>query len=131
MELSLSVRPAFKRSATRQSRLSHMADAAEMESLAIMRLLSHESTPVAAVRVVSDGEERGVPFDFECALDSLGQLQLWRLFPQPPAAPGVLPDLIRSRLTSCRATMILARCFDHCVERLTQDIAYGSSRRQG
>jgi len=40
-----------------------MADAAEMESLAIMRLLSHEGTPVAAVRVVSDGEERGVPFD--------------------------------------------------------------------
>ena len=72
MELSLSVRPDFNRSATRQSRLSHMADAAEVESLAIMRLLSHGSTPVvAAVRMVSEGEERGVPFDFECGLDSL------------------------------------------------------------
>jgi len=66
-----------------------MADAAEMESLAIMRLLSHESTPVAAVRVVSDGEERGVPFDFECALDSLGRLHLWRLFPKTPPPWGV------------------------------------------
>ena len=47
-----------------------MADAAEMESLAIARL-SHEGTSVVAVRVVSDGEERGVPFDFECGLDSL------------------------------------------------------------
>ena len=65
-----------------------MADVAEMESLAIMRLLSHEGTPVVAVGVVSDGEERGVPFDFECALDSLGRLQLWRLFPQALAALG-------------------------------------------
>ena len=37
------VRPTgFQRSATRQPRLSHMADVAEMDSLAIMRLLSHE-----------------------------------------------------------------------------------------
>ena len=85
-------------------------------------------SPCEWSRTGRKGERRSI---FECALDSLGQLQLWRLFPQPPAAPGVLPDLIRSRLTSCRATMILARCFDHCVERLTQDIAYGSSRRQG
>ena len=96
-----------------------MADAAEMESLAIMQLLSHEGTPVAAVRVISDGEERGVAVRFECALDSLGRLQLWRLFPQAPAAPGLLPDLIRFGLTSCRATIILARCLDHFVERLT------------
>jgi nucleoside phosphorylase len=41
----------------RQPRLSHMADAAEMASLAIMRLLSHEGIPVVTVRVVSDGEE--------------------------------------------------------------------------
>jgi len=95
-----------------------MADAAEMESLAIMRLLSHESTPVAAVRVVSDGEERGVPFDFECALDSLGRLHLWRLFPKTPPPWGV------ARFDPVRADELqgndhLGRCLDHFVERLT------------
>ena len=55
--MSLYVRPAFKGLAMRQPRLSHMTDAAEMASLAIMRLLSHEGIPVVTVRVVSDGEE--------------------------------------------------------------------------
>jgi adenosylhomocysteine nucleosidase len=101
-----------------KSGLSHMGDAAEMESLAIMRLLSHEGTPVVAVRVVSEAKETRVPCDFERTLDSLGQLRLWRLFPQVARRPWVLPDVIRFGLTGYRATMILARFLDRFVERL-------------
>jgi adenosylhomocysteine nucleosidase len=102
-----------------KSGLSHIGDAAEMESLAVMRLLSHEGIPVVAVRVVSDGEETEVPCDFERTLDSLGRLRLWRLFPQVVRRPWLLPDVVRFGLTSRRATMILARFLDHFVERLT------------
>jgi adenosylhomocysteine nucleosidase len=101
-----------------KSGLSHIGDAVEMESLAIMRLLSHEGTPVVAVRVVSDGKETRVPCDFERTLDSLGQLRLWRVFPQVARRPWVLPDVIRFGLTSYRATMILARFLDRFVEQL-------------
>jgi adenosylhomocysteine nucleosidase len=102
-----------------KSGLSHIGDGAEMESLAVMRLLSHEGIPVVAVRVVSDGQETGMPCDFERTLGSLGRLRLWRLFPQVARRPWLLPDVIRFGLTSRRATMILARFLDHFVERLT------------
>jgi adenosylhomocysteine nucleosidase len=101
-----------------KSGLNHLGDAAEMESLAMMRLLSHGGTPVVAVRVVSDAQETRVPCDFERTLDCLGQFRLWRLFPQVARRPWVLPDVMRFGLTSYRATMILARFLDRFVERL-------------
>jgi hypothetical protein len=101
-----------------------------MESLAIMRLPSHESTPVVAVRVVSDGEERGAPFDFECALDSLGRLQLWRLFPQAPVRPGVVQDLIRIGPTRCGQRSLWLAPAVILSNHSFPDLAYGSSRRQ-
>jgi hypothetical protein len=54
-----------------------------------------------------------------------------RCFLRRPSALGVLQDLIRFGLTSYGVTIIFGRFLDQLSNDSLQEIAYGSSRRQG
>jgi adenosylhomocysteine nucleosidase len=98
--------------------LSQKGDAADMESLGIMKQFSHIGIPGVAVRVIADPAEMDMPCDFEAALDSRGRIRLRHLVAQMARRPQALPGLLRFGLLTHRATVTLARFLDRFVERL-------------
>ena len=101
-----------------KSRLIGAGDAAEMETLEVMRRLAREGVPAVAVRAISDSVEVGVPCDFEATLDHRGQIRFSRLLLQLIRRPLELAAFARFGLSSRRATIRLARHLDRFVERL-------------
>ena len=98
--------------------LAHAGDAADMESLAVMQQLSREMIPAVAIRVIADTARDSVPYDFEAALDSQGQIRLWRLAPELIIRPWMLAHAMQLGIKCRRATMTLAGYLDRFVQQL-------------
>jgi hypothetical protein len=101
--------------------LAHAGDAVEMESFWIMQKLSRELIPAVAIRAVADTVWESVPYDFEPALDSDGQIRILRLFPQIVSRPWALPQAVRFGLICRRATIRLAAYLDSLARRLAAE----------
>jgi hypothetical protein len=106
-------------------RLASLGDAADMESLPLMKQWSARGIPSLAVRVILDPVEMPMTCDFEAAMDAHGQVRLTQILAQLARRPQLLPDFFRlARQSRCSLT-ILARFLDRFFELLDrQSSAY-------
>lgn len=88
--------------------LAPLAQAADMESYAILEQAAACRIPAVAIRAVSDAHDQTLPYDFCRALDSRGHLSLLRLFGHIARRPHGLPELLRLGRTSRAAAASLA-----------------------
>jgi adenosylhomocysteine nucleosidase len=101
-----------------KSRLARAAEAAEMESLTLIQQWAREGVPAVAIRAIADAAGDEVPYDFEAASDSAGQVRLTSVFVQTISRIWELPSLTRFGIASWRATISLARYLNRFVEEL-------------
>ena len=101
-----------------KARLGGLADAVDMESLAILTETRRAGIAAVAVRSVADTAQYDIPCDFSQMLDERGRMHLWRLAIEPLRTPQRLPALIRFALASRRAACRLAGFLDGYMEAL-------------
>ena len=111
---------AIARTAEDKLRLGELADAVDMESLAILRETERWGIPAIAVRSVADTAQRDLPCDFSRMVDERGQMRMWRVAIEPFRAPQRLPALIQFAIASRRAAWSLARFLDRYVDALSR-----------
>jgi adenosylhomocysteine nucleosidase len=113
--------PRIARTAAEKARLASLADAADMESLPLMKQWSALGIPALALRVILDPVEMPMTCDFEAAMDAHGQVRIMRILAQVARQPQLLPDFLRLAMQSHRVLKILARFLDRLFERLDQN----------
>ena len=107
--------PRIVRTVKEKTRLAAQGDAADMESLP---LLKSWSFPSLALRVVLDPVEMPMTCDFDQAMDAHGQVRIARIVAQLARQPQLLPDFLRLARQSRRCLAILAGFLDKLFERL-------------
>jgi hypothetical protein len=110
--------PRIARTIAEKVRLAGVGDAADMESLILMKQWSARGLPALALRVILDPVEMPMSCDFEAAMDAHGQVQIARILAQLARRPQLLPDFLRLARQSRCSLMILARFLDRFFERL-------------
>ncbi|MFZ0961559.1 MAG: hypothetical protein WAO35_11700 [Terriglobia bacterium] len=110
--------PRIARTMEEKVRLANMGDAADMESLILMKQWSARGVPSLAVRVILDPVEMPMTCDFEAAMDAHGQVQIARILAQLARQPQLLPDFLHLAWQSRRVFAILARFLDRFLEDL-------------
>jgi len=109
---------AILRTAEDKARLGDLAEAVDMESLAILTETRRAGVAAVAVRSVADTAECDLPCDFGKMVDEHGRMRLWRVALEPLRAPHRLPALIRFARASHRAACRLAGFLDRYLETL-------------
>jgi adenosylhomocysteine nucleosidase len=110
--------PRIARTMAEKVRLENWGDAADMESLPLMKQWSARGIPSLALRVILDPVEMPMTCDFEAALDAHGQVRITKILAQLARRPQLLPDFLLLARQSRRSLMILARFLDRFFERL-------------
>jgi len=87
-------------------------DAADMESLHLMKLWAARGIPSVALRVILDPAEMPMTCDFESAMDVQGQIQILKILAQLILHPQRLPDFLHLGLQSHHVLRRLARFLD-------------------
>jgi adenosylhomocysteine nucleosidase len=100
-------------------RLSHSADAVEMESFSILAEAAAANVPSIAIRAVSDSLGEDLPLNFSEMLDASGKVQYARVAAALVRTPQRLPALLRLGRQSRRAAKELARFLDSYVTSLS------------
>jgi nucleoside phosphorylase len=110
--------PRIVRTVAEKVRLASLGDAADMESLPLMKQWTDRAIPSLALRVILDPVERPMTCDFESAMDSQGQVRIAKILAQLARHPQLLPDFLHLARQSRHALQILAqfldRFFDQC-----------------
>jgi nucleoside phosphorylase len=119
--------PRIARTHEEKARLAALADAADMESLPLMKQWSTLGIPSLALRVILDPVEMPMTVDFESAMDAHGQVQIAKILAQLGRRPHLLPDFIRLARQSRRTLKILAQFLDRFFEELERSTADSSS----
>jgi len=104
--------PGIARTVAEKTRLATLGDAADMESLPMMKQWSMRGIPSLALRVILDPVEMPMSCDFEAALDAHGQVRITRILAQLAGRPQLLPDFLRLWRISHRSMKILAMFLD-------------------
>jgi hypothetical protein len=104
--------PRIARTIAEKERLANLGDAADMESLPLMKLWSTRGIPSLALRVILDPVEMPMTCDFEAAMDAHGQVRITQILAQLARRPQLLPDFLHLARQSRRSLMILARFLD-------------------
>ena len=115
---SLITLPHIARTIEEKLHLASLGDAADMESLPLMKQWSARGIPSLALRVILDPAEMPMTCDFEAAMDAHGQVQITKILGQLARRPQFLPDFIHLARQSRRCLMILARFLDRFFEGL-------------
>ena len=110
--------PCIARTIAEKVRLASLGDAADMESLPLMKQWSARGIPSLALRVILDPVEMPMTCDFEAAMDAHGQVRITQLLAQLARRPQLVPDFLRLARESRRVLTILARFLDRFFERL-------------
>jgi adenosylhomocysteine nucleosidase len=110
--------PRIARTIAEKVRLASWGNAADMESLPLMKQWSARGIPSLALRVILDPVEMPMTCDFEAAMDAHGQVRIMKVMAQLARRPQLLPDFLRLAAQSRRVLMILARYLDRFFERL-------------
>jgi nucleoside phosphorylase len=113
--------PCIARTMEEKARLASLGDAADMESLPLMKQWSTRGVPSIALRVILDPVEMPMTCDFEAAMDAHGQVQITKILAQLTRHPQLLPDFLHLAKQSRRALKILARFLDQFFERLDRE----------
>ena len=87
--------PRIARTIEEKVRLASLGDAADMESLTLMKQWSARGIPSLALRVILDPVEMPMTCDFEAAMDAHGQVRITEdpgpVGPPAPTSPGLPP----------------------------------------
>jgi adenosylhomocysteine nucleosidase len=110
--------PRIARTAAEKASLASLAEAADMESLILMKQWSACGVPSLALRVILDPVEMPMTCDFEAAMDAHGQVRITRILAQLARRPQLLPDFINLARQSHRSLLTLAKFLDGLFERL-------------
>jgi nucleoside phosphorylase len=110
--------PRIARTQEEKARLATLADAADMESLPLMRQWAALGIPSLALRVILDPVETPMTVDFESAMDAHGQVQIAKILAQLAHRPQLLPDFIHLARQSRRTLKVLADFLDLFFEKL-------------
>jgi nucleoside phosphorylase len=110
--------PRVARTIKEKAHLATLADAADMESLTLMKQWSALAIPSLALRVILDPVEMPLTCDFEAAMDAQGQVRITQILAQLARQPQLLPDFLRLARQSRRVLKVLARFLDRFFERL-------------
>jgi len=102
-------------------RLSAVADAVEMESLAVLSEAAVHGVPAVAIRAVSDAVDTDLPCDFSAALDERGQIRLGSILLQLALRPNRFPALLRFARDCRDAARKLALFLDAYTSHLAGD----------
>ena len=111
------------RTVAEKARLASFGEAADMESLTLMKVWSAQGIPSLALRVILDPVDMPMTCDFEAAMDPHGQVRITRILAQLARQPHLLPDFLRLARQSRRVLKILARFLDQFFERLDRQNA--------
>jgi nucleoside phosphorylase len=114
--------PRIARTIAEKARLASLGDAADMESLTLMKQWSVRGIPSLALRVILDPVEMPMTCDFESAMDAHGQVRITRILAQLARRPQLLPDFLHLARQSRRSLKILARFLDRFFEHLDRQI---------
>ena len=104
--------PRIARTVSEKTHLASLGDAADMESLLLMKQWSAHGIPSLALRVILDPVDMPMTCDFEAAMDADGQVQITRVLAQLAHGPHLLPDFLRLWRMSHRCLGTLARYLD-------------------
>jgi nucleoside phosphorylase len=114
--------PRVARTVEEKTRLASSGDAADMESLPVMKEWSTRGIPCLAVRVIVDPVEVPMTCDFESTMDAHRQVQVTRILAQLAHHPQLLPDFLRLARQSRRSLKILATFLDRFFEHLGRQL---------
>jgi hypothetical protein len=120
---SLITLPHIARTMEEKLSLANLGDAADMESLPLMKQWSARGIPSLALRVILDPVEMPMTCDFEAAMDAHGQVRIAKILGQLARHPQVLPGFIHLARQSRRSLLILASFLDRFFERLDHQSA--------
>ena len=112
--------PHIARTLEEKVRLSGFGEAADMESLPLVKHWSSCGIPALALRVILDPVEMPMTCDFEAAMDAHGQVRITAILAQLARRPQLLPDFLRLARQSRRDLRILADFLDRFVENLAR-----------
>jgi hypothetical protein len=119
--------PRIARTMAEKVRLASLGDAADMESLPLMKRWSARGIPSLALRVILDPVEMPMTCDFEATLDGHGQVRISQILAQLARRPQLLPDFLHLARQSRRVSTILARFLDRFLELLDRQSVGGTS----
>ncbi|MDR3675347.1 MAG: hypothetical protein P4N24_07645 [Acidobacteriota bacterium] len=122
--------PRIARTCAEKLRLAPWGDAADMESLPLMKMWSARGIPSLALRVILDPVEQPMTCDFEAAMDAHGQVQITRILAQLARHPQLLPDFLHVARESSRVLRILARFMDQFFELLDRQSSAATNHMQ-
>jgi nucleoside phosphorylase len=111
---------AIARTVEEKARLGGLAEAVDMESLAILTETRRSRVPAIALRSVADTSQCDLPCDFSKMVDERGRMRMWRVALESICAPQRLPALIRFAIASHLAARHLARFLDGYLEILAK-----------
>jgi nucleoside phosphorylase len=109
---SLITLPRIVRTVEEKVRLANLGDAADMESLPLMRQWNDRTIPSLAIRVILDPVEMPMPCDFDSAMDAQGQVRITKILRQIVCHPKLLPDFLHLAQQSRHVLKILAAFLD-------------------
>jgi hypothetical protein len=119
--------PRIARTVEEKVRLASFGDAADMESLPLMKQWSARGLPSLALRVILDPVEMPMTCDFESAMDAHGRVRISKILAQLARQPRLLPDFLHLAGESRRILSILARFLDRFFEHLDRQPATSPS----
>lgn len=105
-------------SAEQKRRMSGLADAVDMESMAILAESCQLGIPCIAIRAISDPATVDVPLDLNLTLTDEGRCSPIRTIAALVRRPHALPGLVRLGFDGRRAAAALAAFLDAYVEQL-------------
>lgn len=109
--------------AEQKRELRSHAEAVDMESYTILAEAARCGVPAVAIRAISDTADFDMPYDFERARDSQGQIRMLSVFSQVLRRPSRLPALLKlthdSRYASRRLADFLDAFAGTMADRLT------------
>jgi hypothetical protein len=108
--------------AEQKRELASQAEAVDMESYTILAEAARCGVPAVAIRAISDTADFDIPYDFERARDSQGQIRVLGVVSQVLRRPSGLPDLFKlardSRFAARRLADFLESFAGTMAERL-------------
>ena len=104
--------PRIVRTVEEKVQLANLGDAADMESLPLMRQWKDRAIPSLALRVILDPVEMPMTCDFDSAMDAHGQVRIGKLLGQIACHPKLLPDFLHLAIQSRHVLKILAEFLD-------------------
>jgi hypothetical protein len=115
--------PRIVRTVEEKMGLAVRADAADMDSLPLMRQWVAQGIPSLALRVILDPVEMPMVCDFESAMDGEGQVRITSILAQLARHPRLLSDFLQLARQSRYVLHILAHYLDGFLEQLDSQAA--------